>query len=226
MTPPGWRTPRPAVGDQLETLSGWQNSGHGDFNDIRGVIVHHTGNSRESASSIRRGRPDLDGPLAIFIGPDGTVTVVAVGVLACGPWLARLAADQQRELAHDRHRMRLADTAPRPAIGLRPRERWPDAQIIAMRDTCAALALKLGVDADRIIGHKEWAGVQGKWDPGNMDMDRFRGEVTKAMHGEFPKPPLDVRAPLRVAQPPILAPPTNPRSDRALLEEIYDVRQL
>ena len=55
---------RPALNSRLKTLPGWQNSGHGDFKDIRGVMVHHTGNSRESAQSIRKGRPDLAGPLA------------------------------------------------------------------------------------------------------------------------------------------------------------------
>ena len=71
-----------------------------------------------------------------------------------------------------------------------PAERWPDAQIIAMRDTCAALASKLGVPATRVIGHKEYAGAaQGKWDPGNLDMSWFRGEVAKDMRGEFESKP-------------------------------------
>lgn len=70
-----------------------------------------------------------------------------------------------------------------------PAERWPDAQIISMRDTCAALATKLGQPATRVIGHKEYAGAaQGKWDPGNIDMSWFRGEVAKAMRGEFNQP--------------------------------------
>ena len=54
-----------------------------------------------------------------------------------------------------------------------------------MRDTCAALALRLGVGAERVIGHKEYAAIQGKWDPGNVNMDWFRGEVAKDMRGEF-----------------------------------------
>lgn len=59
-----------------------------------------------------------------------------------------------------------------------------------MRATCASLATKLGVPATRVIGHKEYAGAtQGKWDPGNLDMPWFRGEVAKDMRGEFnPKP--------------------------------------
>jgi hypothetical protein len=53
--------------------------------------------------------------------------------------------------------------------------------------------------SDRVIGHKEYAGAaQGKWDPGNMDMNWFRGEVGKALHGDFhtiPAPGGNVPAP-------------------------------
>ena len=84
---------RPALGDRLKTLAGWQNRGHGDFKDIRGVMMHHNGNRNETAESIRDGRPDLAGPLAnIHIATDGTVTIVAVGVCwhagsGSYPWL-------------------------------------------------------------------------------------------------------------------------------------------
>ena len=91
-----------------------------------------------------------------------------------------------------------------------------------MRDVAAALTKKLGRGAERNISHKEWAGsAQGKWDPGNIDMNWFRGEVAKAMRGEFsPEPPV---APLpKPVDPPLLPKPANPRSDRILLEEIWD----
>lgn len=178
---------RPVLGDRLKTLDGWQNSGHGDFAEIRGVMVHHTGNSRESAQSIRNGRPELKGPLSnLHIAPDGTVTIVAVGVCwhagnGSYPWLPTNAANQ--------HMIGIECAWPTVTNGkYDPNEKWPDAQIIAMRDTCAALALKLGHPATRVIGHKEWAGAaQGKWDPGNLDMSWFRGEVAKDMRGEFDK---------------------------------------
>jgi len=166
---------RPALGDRLRVLPGWQNRGHGDFKDIRGVMVHHTGNRRATAESIRDGRPDLPGPLSnIHIATDGTVTIVAVGVCwhagaGSYPWLPTNNGNWHMigiECAHDGN------------------EEWPAAQIIAMRDTCAALALKLGHPATRVIGHKEYAGAsQGKWDPGNLDMSWFRAEVRKDMEG-------------------------------------------
>jgi hypothetical protein len=215
---------RPALGDRLKTLDGWQNSGHGDFKDIRGIMVHHTGNSRESAQSIRNGRPDLDGPLAnLHIAPDGTVTIVAVGVCwhagqGSYPWLPTNNANW--------HMIGIECAWPtiHPGGGFDEHERWPDAQIISMRDTCAALALRLGVGADKVIGHKEYAVIQGKWDPGNIDMNWFRDEVAKDMRGEFRNkaqrrlvPP----TPAVAIDPCDLPAPENPRSDRALLEEIW-----
>ena len=45
-------------------------------------------------------------------------------------------------------------------------ERWPDAQIISMRDVGAALTKGLATAPERNISHKEWAGsAQGKWIP-------------------------------------------------------------
>ena len=212
---------RPALGDRLKTLPGWQDSGHGDFADLRGVMVHHTGNSRESAQSIRDGRPDLQGPLSnLHIAPDGTVTIVAVGVCwhagqGSYPWLPTNNANQ--------HMIGIECAWPTVTNGkYDPNEKWPDAQIISMRDTCAALATKLGVPATRVIGHKEWAGAaQGKWDPGNLDMPWFRGEVAKDMRGEFNNPPVQP-PPTPPVDPPTLPPPGNPRTDRQLLEELWD----
>jgi hypothetical protein len=213
---------RPALGDRLKTLPGWLNSGHGDFKDIRGVMVHHTGNSLESAQSIRNGRPDLDGPLAnLHIAPDGTVTIVAVGVC----WHAGEGSYQWLPTNNANPHMIGIECA-WPTIrgdgSFDKNERWPDPQIISMRDTCSALALRLGVGADNVIGHKEYAGAaQGKWDPGNVDMNWFRGEVAKDMRGDFDDKSLVVVAPPEPVDPPRLPAPVNPRSERELLEEIW-----
>ncbi|OAN26748.1 N-acetylmuramoyl-L-alanine amidase [Mycolicibacterium iranicum] len=65
------------------------------------------------------------------------------------------------------------------------RERWPDVQIIALRNLCAALLLRLALGPDRLLGHKDYAGrAQGKWDPWNLDVTGwFAGEVGKDMSG-------------------------------------------
>jgi peptidoglycan hydrolase-like protein with peptidoglycan-binding domain len=41
-----------AEGVNLVEYPGWQNRGHGDFKDIRGVMVHHTGSDNATAASI------------------------------------------------------------------------------------------------------------------------------------------------------------------------------
>lgn len=202
---------------KVRELPDWQQYGHGDMRSIWGVMVHHTGNARETAESIRRGRPDLPGPLSqLHIGQDGTVSVVAAGVcwhagMGSYPGLPTDLANYHTigiECAWPR------DTSITPAT--QTRERWPDEQIIAMRDTVAAILSKLEVGANRVIGHKEWAGrAQGKWDPGHLDMHWFRDEVAKAMRGEFRD-----TAP---AVPPSPKPKEYPRdfSDRELLEDLW-----
>jgi len=210
---------RPALGGKLKALPDWQSYGHGDFGPIWGVMVHHTGNARADAMSIRNGRPDLEGPLSnLHIAQDGTVTIVAAGVCwhagagAC-PGIPTDGGNQVLigiECAWPR------DTSITAAT--QTRERWPDAEIISMRDTVAAILTKLGVGSDRVIAHKEYAGArQGKWDPGNLDMDWFRREVAKAQRGDFKK-----------AEPKVTV-PQYPRdwTDRQLLEAIwYDLQKV
>ena len=38
-----------AEGVRLVEYPGWRDRGHGDFKDIRGVMVHHTGSDNASA---------------------------------------------------------------------------------------------------------------------------------------------------------------------------------
>ncbi|MDD7812637.1 N-acetylmuramoyl-L-alanine amidase [Mycobacterium sp. CSUR Q5927] len=200
---------RPALGDRLRTLPGWKDSGvGGTMGRIWGVIWHHTGNARESAQSIRNGRPDLPGPLAqLHIAPDGTVTIVAVGPCnhaGRGSWPG-LPTDNANGVTIGVECAWPSDTSITEAT--QTRERWPDAQIVAMRDTAAALTKYLGVDASHNISHEEWATKgpagwrQGKWDPGNLDMDWFRGEITKAMNGEFNPPTTTPEAPVNPPVP-------------------------
>lgn len=207
---------RPALGDRLKTLPGWESDGvGGTMGNIWGVVWHHTGNANATAESISVGRPDLAGPLSqLHIAPDGTVTIVAVGPCnhaGAGSWPG-LPTDNINDLtigiecAWPRNTNLTEETA--------SQERWPDAQIIAMRDTGAALTKHLGVDVSHNISHREWARFgpagqrQYKWDPGNLNMDWFRGEIQKAMDGQFGPQPIPT--------------PTPTLSDHQLLQEIWD----
>lgn len=203
---------RPALGDRLKTLNGWKTDGvGGTMGNIWGVIWHHTGNAAETPQSISQGRPDLQGPLAqIHIAPDGIVTIVAVGPCnhaGAGSWPG-LPTDGANaytigiECAWPRNTALTEETA--------NQERWPDAQIISMRDVGAALTKHLGVPVSHNISHREWARFgpagqrQYKWDPGNLDMDWFRGEIQKDIDGAFdgpattPVPPTQQPGPVRV----------------------------
>lgn len=211
----GWVGDPVWLADQLErelgksrvrVLPGWDKRGHGDFKDIRGIMFHHSGNAKESAESIRDGRPDLPGPLSqLHISPEGVVTVVAVGVawhagVGSLPWVPTNMGNWHLigvECAWPRN------TRLTPAT--QHTERWPDKQIIAMRDVAAAVCKRLGFGADRVTTHKEYAGrAQGKWDPGNLDPAWFRGEVAKDLAGvvfpgegspEYTPPPVPAPTP-------------------------------
>jgi N-acetyl-anhydromuramyl-L-alanine amidase AmpD len=155
---------------------GWRERGHGDFKDIRGVVVHHTGSAKATASSIAGGRPDLAGPLSqVHIARNGTVTVVAAGVawhagLGRYPWLPTNMGNWHTI------GIECANTGTSPSAP--HRRNWPDAQYSALVRCCAAINRRLGQTAGRTIGHKEYAGrSQGKWDPGAIDMEVLRADI-------------------------------------------------
>lgn len=161
---------------RLIEYPGWRTRGHGEFRDVRGVMVHHTGSARATAASIADGRPDLVGPLSqLHVAPDGTVTLVAAGVawhagVGMYPWLPTNMGNWHTvgiECANSG----TSPTAPH-------RTNWPDAQYDALVRCCAAINRRLGQSSARTIGHKEYAArAQGKWDPGAIDMDLLRADV-------------------------------------------------
>lgn len=184
-----------AEGVEVVEFPGWRQRGHGDFKDIRGVMVHHTGSDNATAASIAHGRPDLPGPLSqLHIARDGTVTVVAAGVawhagVGMYPWLPTNMGNWHT-IGIECANSGTSPTAPH-------RRHWPDAQYFAMVDSCAAISRRLGIPASRTIGHKEYAGrAQGKWDPGAIDMDRLRLDIAARIgavpSGPTPRPPVPV----------------------------------
>ncbi|MDG4666661.1 peptidoglycan-binding domain-containing protein [Mycobacterium sp. 236(2023)] len=200
--PSGWRGDPVWLADVLRAegldvveFPGWRQRGHGEFKDIRGVMVHHTGSNLASAESIAHGRPDLAGPLSqLHIARNGTVTVVAAGVawhagVGMYPWLPANMGNWHT-IGIECANSGTNPTAPH-------RRNWPDAQYFAMVDSCAAINRRLGQPASRTIGHKEYAGrAQGKWDPGAIDMDELRGDIAARIGtvgpGPTPRPPVPV----------------------------------
>lgn len=224
---------REALGDRLVVEPDWEKRGTGGaMGDVWGVMIHHTGNINETVSAIRDGvhQPGgfLPGPLAqCLIKPDGTCHLIAVG--PCN----HAGRGSYPGVGTDCGNRRLIGfeccwPTPRPELpgGCDSCEPWSAPLIITMRDATAAVLRKLGYSSERVIGHKEYAGsAQGKWDPGNLSMDWFRGEVQKDLDGVvFPgeqseHSPEPDPAPVL---PPKLLPDPNPRSDRQLLEDIWD----
>jgi N-acetyl-anhydromuramyl-L-alanine amidase AmpD len=175
---------------------GWRGRGHGDFKDIRGVMVHHTGSDTANPASIADGRSDLAGPLAhLHIARDGTVTVIAVGVawhagIGMYPWLPTNMGNWHM-IGIECANSGTSPTAPH-------RTNWPDAQYFALVRCCAAINRRLGQTSARTIGHKEYAGrAQGKWDPGAIDMEILRRDIQERIGtvvdpAPTPRPPIPV----------------------------------
>lgn len=187
-----------AEGVRLVEFPGWRERGHGDFKDIRGVMVHHTGSDNASAASIANGRPDLAGPLSqLHIARDGTVTVVAVGVawhagVGMYPWLPTNMGNWHM-IGIECANSGTSPSAPH-------RTNWPDAQYTAMVRCCAAINRRLAQNLSRTIGHKEYAGrAQGKWDPGAIDMFTLRADI-QARIGAVSDPAPTPRPPVPVGE--------------------------
>ena len=159
-----------AFGVDTREFSSWKQRGHGDFNVIWGVMVHHTGGNNASAGSIAYGRPDLPGPVSqIHVDRNAVATVVAAGIA----WHAGTGAYPGIQ-TNNANAVTIGIEA--NSDGVTP---WPPKMLDAYYRICAAICWYLGLPASRVIGHKEWAKAQGKWDPGLIDMVVFRRNVQK-----------------------------------------------
>lgn len=169
-------TLRAGLGQRLRVMDGWRESGTGgQMGRIWGVMIHHTGSRTETNARIRTGRPDLADPLSPMLDP-ARPHLLAHRRRPLQPRRRRSLprnTDERRQSSTNRLRVRLA---PHPPDGsYDPHKRWPDAQIITMRDATAAVLQHLGHGPDRVIGHRAYATLYPniKWDPGNLDMDWF-----------------------------------------------------
>lgn len=141
-----------------------------------GVLEHHTAvqasyeNPAPSVELCIDGRPDLPGPLChAVIGFDGVVHLIAAGranhageARASGP---NPAGDGNTLYVGFEWDYQGVDQGPRP-----------EQYSAGLRATSAVLA-HLGRPPDAARGHKETS-VTGKTDPGHVDLDRFRAELT------------------------------------------------
>lgn len=141
--------------------------GHGDFGGIWGIVAHHMGaNGTAGPGSIAR-HPTLGLASQLYLGRDGKYVLCGVGIAyhageGSWPGITKNAANQV-------------------TIGIEAEnngtEGWSPAQYGAYVRGVGAILWRLGHGHDRVIGHKEWGAIQGKWDPGGIDMNAFRRDV-------------------------------------------------
>jgi hypothetical protein len=167
-----------AEGVAVVEYPGWLDRGHGDFGQITHVMAHHTGGNASPRSIAEH--PELGLCSQIHLARNGVATVVGAGEA----WHAGPGSYPGIP----------TDDANRVSIGIEAEnngtEGWSAAQYWAYVKVCAAICRRLGVGADRVIGHKEWAGrAQGKWDPGGIDMNAFRRDIQNQINaGPRPAP--------------------------------------
>lgn len=164
-----------AEGLEVWESPGWQQRGHGDFSDIRGVLCHHTaGGGTGDWKIVQNGRPDLAGPLAqLVLERDGMYRVICAGVA----WHA----------GRGRWPGWPTNNANYHVIGIEAVSRgdgtdWTPVQIDAYKRGCAAILRRVGRGAGDCVGHKEYSS-EGKIDPAGIDMPDFRRDVQAIIDG-------------------------------------------
>lgn len=159
---------------------GWKTRGTGGIYQPLGVLLHHTAGPASgnlpSLNVITNGRSDLQGPLAqLMLARDGKFHVIAAGrANHAGAGSARWVP------ANDGNRFLVGIEAESTGVT----DDWTPAQRAAYPRGAAALAKYMGVGADHVIGHKEWAPTR-KIDPAFWDLNAFRAEVATYLANGF-----------------------------------------
>ena len=164
------------AGLKVATADGWVDRGHGDVDEIVGVICHHTAGPKignmPSLNTVINGRPDLPGPLAqLGLGRDGAYYVIAAGKAyhaGAGSWKG-ITTGNSSFIGIEAENTGLSNDTP-----------WPEVQLDAYRRGVAAILKHLGKSEDFCAGHKEYAPGR-KIDP-NFDMPAFRTAVAAIMN--------------------------------------------
>ena len=152
-----------AEGLRCDIFPGAFDRGHGDFGNIWGPFMHHTGSFGETPNGIAN-HPSLGLASQLHLAPNGVYTLCGVGIAwhaGTGSWPGIPTNNGNQvcigiEAAHN-------GTAA-----------WSDAQYGAYLRGVRAINKKLGNAWDKVVAHKEYGAIQGKWDPGNLDMKLFR----------------------------------------------------
>jgi hypothetical protein len=159
-----------ATGLRVIEEPGWKTRGHsGLLTRPQGILIHHTAaaasayarNPYPSLSTVRDGRPDLDGPLAQL----GLQRDLAVRVIAAGRcWHAGDVAETWQSNDH--------------ALGIEAEHDgvspWPEDLYDAYVQLGAGLADWYNVPISHVVGHKEAAVPRGRKTDPNFSMSGYR----------------------------------------------------
>lgn len=173
-----------AAGLKVVEISGWESRTRPGSHNPKGVVVHHTGGSSDSLSYVRwmaldgRASEGIPAPLCqVALGRDGTVYMCAAG-----------RANQAGKTKSISNWLYAGDGNSQ-TVGIEAmntgREGWGKKQYDAYVLLCAIICRVEGWPASRVVAHKETS-ITGKWDPGMLDMTKFRNDVAAAIGGTLP----------------------------------------
>lgn len=160
----------------------------GPFNNVNGVMIHHTVTS-DTKSTVKLcydGRSDLPGPLCHgVIGKDGVVYMVGNGRTnhaGSGDDDVLRAVIDERPLPPDNEQNTDGNArfygfeCENLGDGIDP---WPEEQLEAVEKAAAAICRAYGWHAGSVIGHLEWQ--PGKIDPKGFTMDSMRARIARRL---------------------------------------------
>ena len=161
------------VGLTCDIFPGAFDRGHGDMPGTQwGTMWHHTGAPAGSTPGPRAiaQHPTLGLASQLYLARDGRWTLCGVGIAY--------------HAGRGSYTGLPTNNANPYVIGIEAEnsgtEGWSAAQYGAYVLGTAAIHRRLGVGANRMIGHREWSS-EGKWDPGGLDLGIARAHIADAL---------------------------------------------
>lgn len=227
-------------GCKVRYIDGWETRNRGQrgngFGPVYGFMVHHTGDDAPDSADrnvIVNGRSDLPGPLAQFgLNDDGTVDVIGHGRanhagLGDSDVLAAVRDESYGTYPPKPNERDFDGNGRFYGVETYYSGGHAPAQYAAMVNLAAAICDAHGWTAKSVIGHKEW--TASKWDPGAVDMARFRSDVAariRAVNGTTPTPtPAPTPAPTPTWEDTEMLTPDAIKQLRAVVREELDAER-
>ncbi len=146
----------------IDVFPGAYDRGHGDLRGDK-PFVHHTGSFGETARGIAQ-HPSLGLASQWYLSPKGKYTLCGVGIAwhaGTGSGFGLPTNDGNSysvgfEAAHD---------------GKSP---WPKVMLDNYLEGIRVMNRHRKAPLNDVVAHKEYGAIQGKWDPGNLDMKWVR----------------------------------------------------